>query len=59
MTINKIEFDCPCGGKESDVLVKFSQGDKMVIQIKCLGCKHNHLLKEDDERCLPFFATAT
>ena len=55
MTINKIGFDCSCGGKESDVQAKFSQEGKMVIQIKCIKCKHNHFLKDDDERCSSFF----
>lgn len=26
-----------------------------VIQIKCLGCKINHFLDDDDERCQKYF----
>ena len=55
MTINKIDFGCPCEGKQSDVQAKFSTGGKTVIQIKCLTCKHNHYLKEEDKRCSIFF----
>lgn len=56
---NKINFDCECGGKESDVQGKISGNDEKgpitLIQTKCLKCKGHHFLKEDDERCLPFF----
>jgi len=55
MTVNIINYDCPCGHKKSDVQCKIFNGETTTIQIKCLGCKHNHYLKEDDERCSRFF----
>lgn len=61
--LNKIKFKCECDGNESDVQCKLTTtvtidkktSTKMLIQIKCLSCKHNHYLPEDDSRCQKFF----
>lgn len=63
MTFNKINYECPCGGNEADVQNKTLFGYvenkiqkfKELIQIKCVGCNHNHFLPVNDERCTQFF----
>lgn len=54
--LNEIKFDCPkCDGKKADVQAKIVITDKTSIQVKCLKCKTNYFLPEDDKRCTKFF----
>lgn len=60
MVINYIECECDCKNPQNDVLGKITFLDekkKKITKIltKCMGCKHQHILDEDDDRCKKFF----
>ncbi len=60
MTVNLIKCECDCKNPQNDVLGKISYTDKKNKRItkiltKCVGCKTQHLLDENDTRCTKFF----